>query len=81
MSNNAEYIDFFSDIINRLNDNTISEDKKQMIDEFRLKYSVEQDNTLLNNDKKYSDSDFIKFIIMGWYVYKLLNTCEIQEEI
>lgn len=80
MSNN-EYIAFFNDIINKLNDNDISDDKKQIIDEFRLKYSFEQDNTLLNNDKKYSDSDFIKFIIMGWYVYKLLNTCEIQQEI
>ena len=69
MNNNILLISFFRDLINELEENSISEPKLRDLSEFMMRYRFEY-NGPTTNDRE----DFMKFLTMGWHVYT--NICK-----
>tara|TARA_B100000900_G_scaffold403014_1_gene409538 strand:+ start:29 stop:277 length:249 start_codon:yes stop_codon:yes gene_type:complete len=62
--NNNLLIDFFKDMIKKLENNEINEKKLRQLSEFMLRYKFEN-----NRPVKYQHDEFVKFLTLGWYVY------------
>tara|TARA_B100000401_G_scaffold208779_1_gene141040 strand:+ start:3497 stop:3709 length:213 start_codon:yes stop_codon:yes gene_type:complete len=66
--NNNLLIDFFQDMIRKLENNEINEKKLKQLSEFMLKYKFEN-----NGPPSYQHDDFVKFLTLGWYVYSNIS--------
>jgi hypothetical protein len=68
---NSDCINFLTDVIKDLEDNNVDESKLNLIEDFQLKYTI--GNNLFDKSKQYSDRDFFAFLLMSWYVYKIIS--------
>ena len=75
MTNN-DHIAFLEGVIEELQNDTITEYKIELIDKLRLKYNMSK--PLFDNNKEYSERDFIKFLLMSWYVYGILSSTDTE---
>ncbi len=67
---NKYLLPFLSNIIESLNNNTITEENKKLVGEFYMKYLFYEKN----NDTEITEDDMNKFLFLGYYIYKhLLN--------
>lgn len=66
--NNNLLIDFFQDLVTKLQNNEIEDNKLRNLSEFMFKYRF--DNEKSNNCQ---NEDFIKFLTLGWYVYSNMS--------
>ena len=71
MTNN-DRITFLQGIIEDLENDTVNGYKLELIENLRLKYNMPK--PLFEDAKEYSEKDFLKFLIMSWYVYGILSS-------
>ena len=71
MTNN-DRITFLQGIIEDLENDTVNGYKLELIENLRLKYNMPE--PLFEDAKEYSEKDFLKFLIMSWYVYGILSS-------
>ena len=82
MNTNDSVSCFLRELANRVDNNTLTDNQFQQIGEFLMAFLFqEQDESAekggdeqedKKEDKKEDKQDFMKFIVMGWYVYSQL---------
>lgn len=67
MDNDKLLISFLQKLADDLKKGKISQEEKQHIGEFYMSWIFNSGN---NNSDDISEQDFMKFLTMGWYVYR-----------
>lgn len=57
---------FLRHLAEQIDNGSLSDDNLQRVGEFFMSYLFENET---REDENYSDSEFYKFVIMGWWVY------------
>lgn len=65
--NHSDLISFLRNLANSIENGSEPQEKIQKTGEFYISYKA------LESNQVYEESDFIKFFIMGWYVYSILS--------
>ena len=69
-----QLVSFFRDLADSIESNNMSQEQLQQAGEFFVSWQFNKDN---EEDTDSVDSvepiDVIKFITMGWYIYKMIN--------
>lgn len=63
-------ISFLQELIRSINQNIISANQLQLVGEFYMNYMYSASSKEANNTP--TDKEMIKFLILGWFVYKIL---------
>lgn len=63
-------ISFLQELIHSINQNIISANQLQLVGEFYMNYIYSTSLEEANNTP--TDKEMIKFLILGWFVYKIL---------
>jgi hypothetical protein len=63
-------ISFLQELINSIEQNIISTNQLQMVGEFYMSYM--HSTNFKEDDRVPTDKEMIKFLILGWFVYKIL---------
>lgn len=78
IDNEAKLIPFLRDLANSVEKNQLNSDQLENIGEFFMSYQF-QEQARKDNDEtipqvmQYSNTDLVKFVAMGWYVYQVLR--------
>lgn len=75
MANN-ELISFLTDMKEKLQNDQISEDELQIIGEFYMLCKFKQEFAQMKAET--DEKDLIKFLMLGWYFYCILQKKEVQ---
>lgn len=63
-------IEYVEALLIRMKNGNITEDEKRLVTEMIIKSKLSDE---FENNKDFTDDDFIKFLSMGWYVYNMLD--------
>lgn len=78
IDNEAKLIPFLRDLANSVEKNQLNSDQLENIGDFFMSYQF-QEQARKDNDEtipqvmQYSNTDLVKFVAMGWYVYQVLR--------
>jgi hypothetical protein len=61
---------FLRELASSIEEKKISDEKLKLISEFYMSYNFHSE--LDNTDADIEEKDFIKFLVMGWYIYCIL---------
>jgi hypothetical protein len=75
MANN-ELISFLTDMKEKLQNDQISEDELQIMGEFYMLCKFKQEFAQMKAET--DEKDMIKFLMLGWYFYCILQKKEVQ---
>lgn len=62
-------ISFLQELINSIEQNIISTNQLQIVGEFYMNY---MHSANFKDDRAPTDKEMMKFLILGWFVYKIL---------
>lgn len=61
---------FLRELASSIEEKKISNEKLKLVGEFYMSYNFHSE--LDNTDTDIEEKDFIKFLVMGWYIYCIL---------
>lgn len=68
-----QLVPFLKDLTESIESNKLSQEQLQCVGEFFISYkSLEEKNIQTNEEDDFDSMDIIKFITLGWYIYKVL---------
>jgi len=69
---NEELISFLTEMKEKLQNEQISDNEKQIIGELYMLCKCKEEFAMMKDDLE--DKDIIKFLVLGWYFYCILQT-------
>ena len=72
----AQLVPFLKELAVSIETKQLSQDQLQCISEFYMSYKFREKinrNVKEEEDEEFEDMDIIKFITMGWYMYRILS--------
>ena len=77
-NNNKKLTSFLRDIATLIEKNEIDKKQLQSVGEFYISWKYQEVNK--DSVSKDSDEDMIKFLVLGWYLYKILHVNDMGTE-
>lgn len=66
---NYHLINFLRKLSDELEQNSLSSEQNKQIGEFYMNYTM---NTDTSEENKFSNEELVKFITLGWYMYRCI---------
>lgn len=83
MNNNSDknLVPFLRELANSIENNKLSLNQLQHIGEFFMEYKFHEHNELDESKQdEFESSDVIKFLTLGWYIYRVMLDKQKEEE-
>lgn len=79
-NSSEELIPFLRGLADSIENNNLLPTQLQHIGEFFMSYKFQEDNQNVYKDEEFDTNDVVKFLTLGWYIYRIILDKQENEE-
>jgi hypothetical protein len=81
---NKQLAQFLRELADSIDSKELSQEQLKHVGEFCMNYKfsdeIYEKNDKNNTDNEFQDTDIVRFLTLGWWIYKHINTYVVDEE-